>query len=167
MTKQIPLTQGLFSLVDDEDYEALNSRLWYAEKDGRQFYARTAYFVNGKSVHLTMHRVINNTPAGMVTDHINGFGLDNRRANLRSATHRENAVNCAAHRGSSSKYRGVSLIKGNRWRAVIRGKGKTYHIGCFATEFEAHVAYEAYRAKALNGMIYQSNSIAEDLPATA
>ncbi len=40
--KEIPLTQGKISLVDDEDYERLNQFKWYPNWNGYTWYAKRA-----------------------------------------------------------------------------------------------------------------------------
>ena len=44
-----------------------------------------------------MHREIMQTPPGMVTDHIDGNGMDNCRGNLRNCTRQQNLCNQAKH----------------------------------------------------------------------
>ena len=39
MSVEIPLTQGLVALVDDEDAELVQAYKWYAHRDGRTVYA--------------------------------------------------------------------------------------------------------------------------------
>lgn len=41
--KQIPLTQGMFALVDDENYPELSKYKWYAQKVKYGYYAAHAY----------------------------------------------------------------------------------------------------------------------------
>lgn len=91
-----------------------------------------------------MHRVIMNAPDGMFVDHINGNGLDNRKANLRLATNAQNARNKAKRKNTlHSKYKGVKRIKGsNRWYAVICHNYKTIYLGSFDTEKDAALAYD-------------------------
>lgn len=80
-------------------------------------------------------------------DHINGVRDDNRLANLREATHTENAHNLRRARvNNASGLLGVSKLKNGRWRASIRSHGKQRNLGDFHEPKEAHAAY--LRAKA-------------------
>lgn len=75
-------------------------------------------------------------------DHINGLRADNRLCNLREVTHAENHQNRRSHKGSSSKYVGVSYYKQLRkYIAYISVSGKRHHLGYFATEEEAYATY--------------------------
>lgn len=93
-----------------------------------------------------MHRVILRTADGFETDHINGNGLDNRRANLRLATRGQNKANMGkptVARGSSSRFKGVHRDKrGVKWVAQIRIDGHTTHLGTFERELDAARAYD-------------------------
>lgn len=134
--REIPLTRSLVALVDDEDYESLSAYKWHARKDGYRFYAARSH---GGSTIL-MHRVLLGAPAGMAADHLSGDGLDNRRANLRLATHAQNIHNRGANKNNTSGYKGVSLNRG-RWAAHINVNGKRKHLGSFSYPQEAHAAY--------------------------
>jgi hypothetical protein len=85
---------GLFALVDDQDFEGLNSRAWYAlrVKGSQTIYARTV--IDGKTVY--MHRLILPVQDGLEIDHEDRNGLNNQRGNLRYLTHAENIKNSAA-----------------------------------------------------------------------
>jgi len=86
-----------------------------------------------------MHRVI--LPDAEEVDHINGNGLDNRRANLRPATGIENRRNRRRSRKNTSGYAGVSWDKVNRkWYAYITADGRMRALGRFDTAEEAALA---------------------------
>jgi hypothetical protein len=71
----IPLTRNLQAIVDAQDYEWLSRYKWHASVSGDgAVYAKRQ--VRGHDVF--MHRLIMQPPKGMVVDHINGNGLDNR-----------------------------------------------------------------------------------------
>lgn len=78
--------------------------------------------------------------------------MDNRRCNLRLATHQENCFNIRKRDGTSSKYKGVYFDTQNArtWRARIARDGKRRHLGSFRSEVEAAKAYDA-AAKELFG----------------
>jgi hypothetical protein len=134
--KSIPLTQGNFALVDDEDFEWLNQWKWqvHKQKTGK-CYADRAFDVEKRTHHIRMHRLIVGAPDGMVVDHINGNSLDNRKENLRLCTPLENSRNCRK-KESPTGYRGVFCY------AVIRVNRKYVKLGSFRTTEEAARAYD-------------------------
>ena len=75
-----------------------------------------------------------------VVDHINGNGLDNRKANLRIASATENGRNRRRHSNNTSGFKGVKKDKG-RWVANIGGSKNRIRLGSFETPEEAHAAY--------------------------
>lgn len=93
---------------------------------------------------LAPHNLLINIPDGMFCDHINRNGLDNRKANLRPATHTQNIWHRAKFKHHSrSKYKGVDFANDmNRWRARIRVNGKRIYLGSFKNEFEVAKAYD-------------------------
>lgn len=81
-------------------------------------------------------------PVGDI-DHIDGNRANNRIANLRDVTRAENNQNqrsAASH--NAGGVLGVSPVhKSSRYRARIAVNGESRHLGCYATEEEAHAAY--------------------------
>ncbi len=91
----INLTKNLIAVIDDADLASVSNHKWTAVIGKGTAYARS--FINGDTVQL--HRfLLGKIPAGMVVDHINGDGLDNRRENLRVVTNSENLRNTYRHR---------------------------------------------------------------------
>lgn len=79
-------------------------------------------------------------PENMQIDHIDGDKLNNRPDNLRLVSNRQNSQNRALHR--EGRLPGCYFYKPlQKWRANVRVNGKTYHIGYYITELEAHNAY--------------------------
>jgi hypothetical protein len=74
-------------------------------------------------------------------DHVNGNGLDNRRANIRPATRSQNGANRRKTIGES-KFKGVCRHCGG-WRATIGLNNRKLSLGTFRTEEEAARAYDA------------------------
>ena len=144
------LNKGAWTLVDAEDWDALKGFRWRtAKRSGVTYACRTLRRAEcgGKSgASVLLHRVILQPPAGFVVDHINGDGLDNRRANLRVATISQNLQNQrqrAPRVGpQASRFKGVRFNQ-NRWEARIGVSGKMLFIGCFDTEEQAALAYDA------------------------
>ncbi len=124
------LSQGKCTLVDKEDIEFLNQWKWnYDATTGyayrRQHFPSTRKHQICKKIY--MHQLINKTPTGKVTDHINRNKLDNRRFNLRSATHSQNHINKGMQANNTSGIKGVSWSRRDRnWIAclVVGGEPK-------------------------------------------
>jgi hypothetical protein len=143
--RRIPLTQGKYAIVDPEDYERLNKHKWHVVKSKNTFYAtRRIHLGKNKWKHIKMHREILDPPDHLYVDHINHKGFDNRKANLRTATHRQNSYNRIHFRKNpSSKYKGVSFKKrAKKWIVRISHNGKSKTIGYFDDEIEAAKAYD-------------------------
>jgi hypothetical protein len=137
--KLIPLTQDKFAIVDAEDYERLNQHKWHVSKSHNSEYAVRC---PGRK-RILMHRLLLNAPGGLVVDHRDGNGLNNRKSNLRLCTHQENSYNQRPRRGGTSRFRGVCWKKTIRkYAAKIQKNEKRYYLGYFADEIEAAVVYD-------------------------
>ena len=145
--KEIPLTQGKFALVDDEDFDRINQWKWCY----RQGYAIRGVNLGKRKVKtIQMHTLIIGTPKGMTTDHINGNKIDNRRSNLRICTQKQNTKNRQVSKKivKSSTYKGVSWHKQNKkWQANIKVNYHHIYLGTFKTENEAARAYDTAATK--------------------
>jgi len=131
--RYIPLTRGLHVIVDAKNHEALSQYKWSVHDAGK---GKTQYAVRGsKGRKLFMHREIMKPPPGLVVDHINRNGLDNREANLRNCTRLQNLQNRYWHAGRS-QYRGV-CPQGDKWMATVGYNGATIYVGLFDDEIEA------------------------------
>jgi hypothetical protein len=135
-----------YAIVNPADYERLKGYEWFLRKGRNSFYS-LRYIPErkySKKPLIYMHQEIIQVPKGMVVDHINNNGMDNRVANLRAATRAQNIHNrkkfimkCA------SKYKGVSWHKHHRkWSAGIGFNNKLMHLGYFHDEIDAAKAYD-------------------------
>ncbi len=138
-TVYIELQNGHEAIIDRADLMLVKNYHWYAKKDANTYYVRASI---GKGKKVLLHRYLLNPPKDLVVDHINGNGLDNRRKNLRFATHQENSFNKRKHKRATSHYKGVSWDSSRlKWKAQIGFNKKRIHIGRFDTEIAAAMAY--------------------------
>ncbi len=139
--KEIELSQGKVAIIDSEDFYIVNKYKWsYRVSNGRKYCASNTK-EKGKSTTLHLARLIMNCPKGMTVDHINHDTLDNRKCNLRICTQAENSRNTRPRNGTS-RYKGVHKLKHyDKWRVAITVNRVKYHIGYFATQEEAALAY--------------------------
>lgn len=130
--KQIPLSRGRFTTVDDSDYEWLNQWHWWAQvkKNGYAYAVRT----EGTQPHrkmIRMHRfILGIEDAEILVDHKDCDGLNNTRANLRRATTQQNNCNHRLRKDNKTGYKGVWWnADSNMYQAYIRTNGKAHIIG--------------------------------------
>lgn len=155
--KKIPLTQGLYALVDDEDFEMLNQHNWSATRNKKVWYAMRKQGTPTGRRSIKMHQML--FPGAVEIDHKNRDGLDNRRCNLRPATGSQNMANRGMMKNNTSGYVGVSPHRqSGKWRAVIRCLGRYESLGLFYDPKEAAKVYNE-RAKKLFGTFAHLNSI--------
>jgi hypothetical protein len=144
---QVPLTQGLYALVDFAYHAAVSCYCWRAYKHRNTYYARTHQpcLADGSQRTLLLHQLI----ARLIgidgpADHKNGDGLDCRAYNLRPGPALLNGANQRKQaRRTSSIYKGVSFTRPGKWRAQLTLVGQCQHLGYFPTAEEAARAYDA------------------------
>lgn len=149
----IRLTKGHFALVDEADYDEVNRWSWYSRPAPHGNYAAHWGVIPGhrnRAKNIFLHHFLMGVRQRV--DHINGNGLDNRRANLRLCTHAQNMMNRRKFKNSTSKYKGVSIWKNKRgeasgWTVNLYANRKQVHLGIFSDEIEAARAYDTAAKK--------------------
>jgi len=144
--KEINLTKGFKTQVDDEDFEYLNQWKWFALKGKYTCYAcrksnKRDKINNVKRQDILMHREIINIPPKKQTDHKDGNGLNNQKENLRYCSHIQNCWNKNKTKGKS-KYKGIHYINNKYIQARINYKKKEINLGMFKNEIDAAIAYD-------------------------
>lgn len=122
------------AICDIEDYGFVSAHRWRKNNSG---YAMT--YMNRTGVF--MHRHIMSCPRGYEVDHVNHNKFDNRRANLRIVTRKQNALNLTVRKDSKSGVRGVRK-HGKKWQAYIMLNRKMYLLGTHETIEDARRARE-------------------------
>lgn len=156
----IKLDKGFSAIIDSQDFELVSAYKWYARKgkNGNHYATSTIH----KDLH--MHRLILGlTDPNKKVDHINHNGLDNRRSNIRIATHIQNNCNKRAYPNKTSKFKGVYWNKEKcKWTVQITKPGcKATHVGNFKLESEAALAYNK-KAKEFHGEFACLNEVHVD-----
>ena len=146
--RRIYLGEDEWTILDQQDYYRFGNLKWTISGNGKKFYAtRFLKIAPGQTKTLRLHREILNAPADLLVDHINSDTLDNRRANLRLATHSQNTCNSRIKSKGSSRFRGVQFRKRRGWVAITYKDKKMIWIGTFDSEIEAARAYDAAAKK--------------------
>ncbi len=133
---EIALNRGRPATVCACHYDLVKDFHWYIDDMGYAV-ARPS-----RLPKVYMHRLVNQTPPGQITDHINRDPLDNRCSNLRTASKSENAINTGMRRTNTSGYKGVwKAPRANgkfKWYAEARVDNIKHRLGCYDTPEEAY-----------------------------
>lgn len=133
------------AVIDLADVGEVSGHRWAASRAGHTTYAK-GYPAGRRGDGLVyLHRRLVAPGRSLVIDHINGDGLDNRRANLQAVTRRLNAHNQIKQPRNKSGHRGVhwDKLRGG-WCAQVLDHGRRVALGRFDDlEEAARVAREA------------------------
>ena len=119
--KFIGIGRGKFAIIDADDFDALSKYSW-VQRGPDQRYAYAYAKIGG--VIRSMHREVMNAVPGQIVDHINHDPLDNRKSNLRFATHSENISASIRVKKPKSGYRGVHRVTLRKFKARICHNGE-------------------------------------------
>jgi hypothetical protein len=141
------LARGRVAWVSERDYERVIVHRWYVREERRRSgrmhgpHARAQIrLADGRLVWVYMHVLIMGETG---IDHVNNYGLDCTRRNLRKATGGQNQHNQGS-RGGASRFKGVDWDSQNRrWRAGIALDGHKRQLGLFGVELNAARAYDS------------------------
>ena len=95
-----------FSCNNKETEKEILESTWRVNYEG---------YVKCSSLDVLMHTFIKKTPKGLVVDHINNDGTDNREENLRVVTVSENNRNKKTTRNNGAKYVGMAYSSSNKF----------------------------------------------------
>lgn len=140
---EIPLTRGLSTFVDLDCPTAILTQTWRVLAKG---YVLATLGKRPDRETVYMHRMLlGDEVKGFEVDHIDRDRLNNRRANLRVCTRRQNVANSGPRTG---QFRGVSWcerlnkwIARLSWRNGVHAGGK--YLGLFDTAEDAARAWDA------------------------
>ena len=157
---QIPLGRtGLVALIDADDFERVGQWRWYTKRDKGSACERIYAAARLETPHgwrkVTLHRYIMDAQPGELVDHINHDGLDNRRANLRLATTRQNSANSPPGRRNKTGYKGVVYSKGS-WYANVTVDARTRLSGPFGSPELAALAHDRLAKELFGDFAYQN-----------
>lgn len=150
--KRIPLRDRsgkikFWTSVDDDWFDFLNQWKWCSQNCSGLVYAiRAVYYPKiQKQKTLFMHRLVAQTPKGLVTDHINHDTLDNRSENLRAVNNSINRINYGLiPKNNSTGTIGIYRInrepksrRKNKWVARLTRGEKLLSLGQFKKKKDA------------------------------
>jgi hypothetical protein len=154
---------GHLFLIDAEDLPKISGYKWSVSSDGgKRMYVSTR--IEEKKIYL--HRFLLEAPHDQGVDHRNGDPLDNRKANLRLATHQQNMFNRRKAKTYGNKptssFKGVSWDNScGRYKAQIMKDRVNHNLGRFRDQRSAAMAY-ARAAQEMFGEFAYTNLIYQD-----
>lgn len=147
------------TVLDARDVQKVASYSWSLRtqfyKYGKPLKSPTVYISGsrpdgrGGQRCIYLHRLLMAPPKGLVVDHINGDGMDNRRENLRVVTRAQNAQNRKTVRASSGVRNVYYRKRTGNWLVQIHSNGQFLNFGTYPTLWEAEQVAERERPRIL------------------
>ncbi len=113
--KKLPLRDGGYAWVDDEDFKRLSKYTWHEDWRSGYIVRHTTLQNPRRSVTLYLHREVMNAPKGVQVDHRFGDIRDCRKQHLRFSNQSQNRANSRKMSGCRSAYKGVRRHKKGNW----------------------------------------------------
>ena len=132
--------EPMWAEVDDEDYDRVSQYKWAINAGSNPHTKYAQSHTGGKKIHL--HRLImglgDYKTDKRIVNHIDGNGLNNKRANLEICDCLYNSQSFRRMHGNfGSVYYDTSMKRVKRWKANVIINGTKYQKR-FETEEEAH-----------------------------
>ena len=119
--------------IDADDYDKIKDFTWYEHHPKKGFSILKSH-IQGTKECIKMHVLL----GCKEYDHIDHNELNNRRYNLRPATHQENQCNMRKRSDNTSGVTGVTWSKTRqKWIVQIQHMGKMHNLGGFVDKHEA------------------------------
>ena len=124
---EVEITKNKKMIIDNDDINKIQNILCFIDERYNTSYVRYRLKNDGHSVPKFVHNYIKDyIPANKITiDHINGNGLDNRKANLRFATQSLQVRNQNRKVGKS-KIKNIELSRWNTYNVSFAYNKKRY-----------------------------------------
>lgn len=129
---RVTTSSGVEIIADAKDAESIKKYSWCISKTG---YAVAR--IGNKTVKMHRYILELSNGDGSIVDHKNGNTLDNRRANLRVCTKRDNARNCKQPYNSKALHKGIRITPNGKYEARIMVDRETISLGRYRTLDEA------------------------------
>lgn len=145
---EVKLNNGMVAVIDDADAHLTCGIRWHAQVNRSGVVYAIAYGFGRKKVYMH-RRILGLTDSSVHTDHIDGNGLNNVRANLRACSHAENMRNRRMRARPPSGYRGVCFRPERPnapWVGIVYCDNRKYIKG-FASAQEAGAWAKSKRAE--------------------
>jgi len=145
----VALTKGYWMMVDWFDLPIIALFRWCVATSLGKVYVTTSVPGAKPRKQVYLHRLLLGITDGKVkVDHSDGSGLNNKRSNLRRATHAENMHNQKLNIKSTTGFKGVSPAKeAGQFQSYIHVNGKMIYLGCRPTAEQAAALYDAAAIK--------------------
>ena len=157
--KDVPNYEGLYCASTFGNIKSLRNNIVLKSAIAENGYLHVTFSVKGIIKTTNIHKIVANTFLGehdskLVVDHIDGNKLNNNLDNLQIISNRENITKGNLSKKRTSKYTGVSLMRGKLakpWRVQIKYNNKVFYLGTFSNEKEAAKKYDRAWVKIPSG----------------